>query len=144
MRCRVVGGMLVIVLTVAVLSGCQGYRQFVTTGSNAFRPIKMEVAPEVQAVAKIEDMQVERKAQAGASFVFSGNIVYDRSCNAALMLDVDFVSTDAVVLRSIRAPLRSYVANTKARFMASAYINAHIGESKDIIDKVVIRGLSCV
>jgi hypothetical protein len=134
-----------IALSIAfTLSGCQGYRELATKGANAFHDIALEVSAEVGSVAKIEELKIERKAQAGSSFVVTGNVTYSQSCTSALLLGVSFVNAKAVVLYNTRAPIRSYVANTTARFQTAAHINAKIGETQDIIDKVIVTELKCV
>jgi hypothetical protein len=126
------------------LAGCQGYRDLATRGANAFHDIKLEVAADVQRLATIENLKIERKAQAGSSFVLSGDVSYGQGCPSALLLGVSFINEKGVVLLNHRAPVQSYVANSKARFMTTAHINAKIGETQDIIDKVVVNELRCV
>jgi hypothetical protein len=139
--------LIVMIFVAMTLSGCpatKAYRNFATKGSNAFHDITLEVSPSVSNIAKIENLNIERKARAGSSFVVSGDIAYNQSCNTMLMLGVSFISVEGVVLHNAQAPVRSYLANTKARFMTVAHINAIIGETKDIIDKVVITNLKCM
>lgn len=126
------------------LVGCQGYRDFASRGSNAFHDITLEVSDDVKRVATIENFKIERKAQVGSSFVVSGDIIYAQSCHSALMVGVSFVNEMGVVLLNRRAPIQAYSANTKARFNASAHINAKIGETQDIIDTVRLTEVSCV
>jgi hypothetical protein len=136
-----------IILVAMAFTGCRAskaYRDFATKGSNAFHDITLEVSPNVSKIATIENLNIERKAQVGASFIVSGDISYNQSCNTLLMVAVSFINMKGVVLHNAQAPIRSYIANTKARFMTAAYINAIIGETQDIIDKVVITDLKCM
>lgn len=126
-----------------LVAGCAGYRSFYTTGSNAFHDISIIVSPEVQKVATIENMNINRKQGAGQSFVVSGDISYGHSCRA-LTINASFINTEGVVLRNTKGSIMDYVANTKARFQTSAYIVAMIGETKDIIDKVVLNSVECL
>jgi hypothetical protein len=133
-----------LVAATGLLAGCQGYRDLATRGSNAFHDITLEVSDQVKSVAAVENLKIERKAHAGASFIVSGDISYGNSCRAALMIGVSFVNEKGVVLLNRKAPIQSYNANTKARFNAAAYINAKVGETQDIIDKVILTDISCV
>lgn len=130
-------------MLVVVLGACAASRQFQTLGSNAFHEMTIEVSPDLQKIATLENLGIERKKAAGSSFVVSGDIQYGRSCQI-LSLNVSFINTEGVALRNTQAPIMNYAAKTKARFQASAYINAMVGETKDIIDKVVISDLKCM
>ena len=125
------------------LSACGGVRSLYTTGSNAFHDIKIEVSPELQKTATVENTSIDRNQGAGQSFKVTGDIQYGNSCKV-LSVNVSFINTDGVVLKNTKGPVVNYVANTKARFQASAYIVAMVGETKDIIDKVVLTGLECL
>ena len=136
--------MLITMSIALTFSGCQGYRALATKGANAFHDIALEVGPDVSRVARIEGLKIERKAQAGSSFVVSGDVTYGQSCKSALLLGVSFINANAVVLFNTRAPIQAYVANTTARFQTAAHINAKVGETQDIIDKVIVTELKCV
>jgi hypothetical protein len=132
----------VIVCSLSACAASTGFRQFYTRGSNAFHDIKLEVTPELQKIANVENLTIDRKQGAGQSFMVSGDIQHDRTCRV-LSVDVSFINTAGVVLKNTQAPIMNYKANTKARFQASAYIVVMIGETKDIIDKVVLDSLKC-
>jgi hypothetical protein len=133
---------LALLLTIVGLSACSGYRAFYTKGANAFHDITIEVAPDLQKAATLENLTVEKKEGAGHSFVVSGDIQYPASCKT-LLINASFINTEGVALHNARGVVMSYVANTKARIQASAYIVAMVGETKDIVDKVVLGGLEC-
>lgn len=125
------------------LNACAAYRDFYTTASNGFQKIAIEVSPELQKVATIENARIDRKQGAGQSFNVTGEIQYSQSCRI-LSINVSFINTAGVALHNTKAPIMNYAANTKARFMASAYIVAMVGETKDILDKVVLGSLECL
>jgi len=126
-----------------ILGGCQSYRDFETRGSNAFHDITLEVSPDVSRAAKIDDLKIERKARAGASFVVTGDITYGKSCTAGLMIGISFFNGNGVALKNAKGIVQSYVANTRSRFQTFAHIDALVGETKDIIDKVVLTDIKC-
>jgi hypothetical protein len=134
---------LIILVVCCSLCACGGLRSFYTTGSNAFHDIKIEVSPEVQKIATVENTTIQRNRGAGQSFKVSGDIQYNSSCRV-LSVNVSFINTAGVVLKNTKGPIANYVANSKARFQASVYIVAMIGETKDIIDKVILTGLECL
>lgn len=133
----------ILVMIATTLGACAAYRDFYTTGSNAFHKITIVVSPELQEVATVENTLVDKKQGAGQSFNVTGDIQYSRSCRV-LSVNTSFINTAGVVLHNTQAAVRDYVGNTKARFIASAYIVAMVGETKDIVDKVVLGRLQCL
>lgn len=133
----------ILVMIAVGLSACAAYRDFYTTASNGFQKIAIEVSPELQKVATIENARIDRKQGAGQSFNVTGEIQYSQSCRI-MSINVSFINTAGVALHNTKAPIMNYAANTKARFMASAYIVAMVGETKDILDKVILGSLECL
>lgn len=133
----------ILVMIAMTLGACAAVRDFYTTGSNAFHKITIVVSPELQNVATVENTMINKKQGAGQGFDVTGDIQYNRSCRL-MAINVSFINTAGVVLNNSKAGVRDYVANTKARFIANAYIVAMIGESKDIVDKVVLGSLECL
>jgi hypothetical protein len=131
-----------ILFLVVIVSACAGYRDFYTKGSNAFHDITIEVSPELQKAATLENVTIVKKPGEGHSFVVSGDIQYGASCKT-LFINTSFINTEGVILHNAKGVVMPYVANTKARFQASAYIVAMVGETKDIVGKVVLSGLEC-
>ena len=133
----------VLVMIAMTLGACTEYRGFYTRMANAGHKITIVVSPVLQKVATVENVLVNKKEGAGHGFDVTGDIQYSRGCQI-LSVNVSFVNTAGVALSNTQAPIMNYAANTKARFMASAYIVAQIGETKDIVDQVVLGSLQCL
>ncbi len=132
----------VILFLAVILTACSSYKAFYTKGSNAFHDITIEVSPELKKVATVENITIGKKPGAGHGFVVSGDIQYAKPCKT-MFINVSFINPEGVVLQNTKGMVMSYVANAKARFQASAYIVAMVGETKDIVDKVVLASLEC-
>lgn len=123
------------------LTGCAGYQDMRTLVANNFQKIAIEVAPEVAAVAKVQNVTVREK-EGARGFNVQGEVTHGAACRN-LTLDISFLTVKGVVLRNTSVGIPDYPGKVPARFDTVVLANAQIGSSDDVIGKVLFTRLSC-
>lgn len=126
------------------LFGCSNtidaYNGFRASWRNGMQEMKIEIAPSVSQVAKLEDVKL--LAALDDRFDLVGLVTYGKSCKNFLTMDVRLYNAGGEAMGNTSAVARAYIANEKAQFRGSVKQNA--GKWKDLVSRVVVDNLKCI